>query len=545
MEQVDPFGPFADILSLSEDEQDANTQESLKYEDEMMSEAVPLAPDTSDATQDTASSWCSLLSTAIACFSSRQLHVLSSNSNAPHYVQKPAIYQAPKCPVSSTTLAMSAALALSLSWCANAHLEGILFIVPAAVGYLQHICDTQTYKRRLEVVNAFEALEKKSMLFDESCNKAVKTIQEIELVAKGYNLRSSTNSTTASATANLAFDKSCKLLQSQILRNACTSLLNESISALQESCVLIETVCPEQMTRFFWSPNDVQDVKILQDARTHVDGSSLEGIKLAHLELKLRRIWFCQWISAAIPSGLGGDLEHLKDIERTFLLVGNVVETLAMKQAMLERELDRSLTSHLNFDPFQFIPHEKPQASSFRTSLAMLHRALRSATIKLAILGDTFNDSVEPRHETLSSHLDAIGIDLEDLEGLLSSCRLNLTSLFNPTQEGALLEDAENRDDAKKHTRWDDVPEFCEGKREFQDLSDKLESIGDEVVFEGEHEEIAKKMISRQERIAIQKQKREEEATQKAASQISLHMISELKAVLQFRKPAANAAIDE
>ncbi|KAJ3242726.1 hypothetical protein HDU78_001216 [Chytriomyces hyalinus] len=541
MEQVDPFGPFADILSLSEDEQDANTQEPLRNGEEIISQAVSSAPDSSGATHDTPLSWWSLLSTAIACFSSRQLHVLSSNSNAPHYAQKPAVYQPPKCPVSSTTLAVSAALAFSLSWCANAHVEGMLFTVPAAVTFIQHIHDTQTFKRRLKVVNAFEALERKSILFDESCNKAVKTIQEIELVAKGYNLRSST---TASGISNLAFDKSCKLLQSQILRNACTSLLNESISALQESCILIETVCPEQMTRFFWSPNDVQDVKILQDARTHVDGSSLEGIKLAHLELKLRRIWFCQWISAAIPSASGSDVEHLREMENAFLLVGRVVDTLAIKQAMLEKEMDRSLTSHLNFDPFQFIPHEKPQASSFRTSLATLHRALRSATIKLAILGDAFNDSIEPRHDTLSSHLDSIGIDLEDLEGLLSTCRLNLNSLFNPTQERALLEDIESLDDAKKHTRWDDAQEFCEGKREFQDLSDKLESIGDEVVFEGEHEEIAKKMISRQERIAIQKQKREEEATQKAASQISLHMISELKTVLQFRKPA-NAATDE
>ncbi|KAI8837147.1 hypothetical protein BJ741DRAFT_603895 [Chytriomyces cf. hyalinus JEL632] len=544
MEQVDPFGPFADILSLSEDEQDANTQEPLRNGDEIISEAVSSAPDSSGATHDTPLSWWSLLSTAIACFSSRQLHVLSSNSNAPHYAQKLAVYQPPKCPVSSTTLAVSAALAFSLSWYANAHVEGMLFTVPAAVACIQHIQDTQMFKRRLKVVNAFEVLEKKSILFDESCNKAVKTIQEIELVAKGYNLRSSTNSITASAIANSAFDKSCKLLQSQILRNACTSLLNESISALQESCILIETVCPEQMTRFFWSPNDVQDVKILQDARTHVDGSSLEGIKLAHLELKLRRIWFCQWISAAIPSGSGSDVQHLREIENAFLLVGRVVDTLAIKQAMLEKEMDRSLTSHLNFDPFQFIPHEKPQASSFRTSLAMLHRALRSATIKLAILGDAFNDSIEPRHDTLSSHLDAIGIDLEDLEGLLSTCRLNLNSLFNPTQERGLLEDTENSDDAKKHTRWDDAQEFCEGKREFQDLSDKLERIGDEVVFEGEHEEIAKKMISRQERIAIQKQKREEEATHKAASQLSLHMISELKTVLQFRKPA-NAANDE
>ncbi|KAI8613508.1 hypothetical protein BC830DRAFT_469806 [Chytriomyces sp. MP71] len=416
--------------------------------------------------------------------------------------------------------AVSLALSLALATGSPSHLVASIFLLPLSLSCLQYARARSAQRSLQNTILSFKRLQIETVAFDHACHKAFKWIQEVELVSRGFHI-------SAGMPVLSNIEKSSKLLQSQLLRNLIKTLLEANVQTVVKVSQQLEHGSSPISCYRFATSDDIEDLKIIRAARSQIPPNTLEGLKLAMLELKLHRIWFLHRIS--VPS----EDEFLRDTTTRHgfsLLAGSLdgwSQEVQQSRSLIEAELD----SHLTFS-LPFCEPTKHITAPFQSSLALLHKSLRSATIKLSLLSE---DTSDPHiDETkLKERLNSIRLDIQELPSLMSACEVNLQSQFHLNPVATVVSDASHYEDSVIVNLAS-----CDGRRDFEDTSVELPGIGDEVVFEDTVQgDSCRKVVPRAERIAVQKQKREEEATQKAAIQLSMQLVSELKTILNFRKP--------
>ncbi|KAI9349696.1 hypothetical protein BDR26DRAFT_635149 [Obelidium mucronatum] len=138
------------------------------------------------------------------------------------------------------------------------------------------------------ILESIDSFHNAVLTLDSAIQKVLLFLNEIQMISNGFSITSKPR-----LQANLENSKT--VLRCQLLRSICSSTISSSLSDLQSMISSLEASTPSVLHPYL-NPNEIHDFKIIRTAKETVDPYSMEGLKLALLELKLSRIWFLQRI---------------------------------------------------------------------------------------------------------------------------------------------------------------------------------------------------------------------------------------------------------
>ncbi|KAJ3093249.1 hypothetical protein HK100_006736 [Physocladia obscura] len=533
MEEIDPDGPFAFLL-----ENDGNDEYyNFNGENDENGESKDYTPQENRAVdsyhetpsqkqprvlqQSTVSS-SGILAETIAAFTAQQLHSLSSWAAATSQPVPFNLSANVDYPIGLTLLVVPAILGLSLY--PFSRIDALLCLVPPVLALTKQAIIARRKANCRSVIAAFNALQISATRFDQVCHSALKFILEIELVSRGFNVTPNTTNVNPDKQSN---SSTMTLLRCQILRATLHSAISSSIASIDTATTQLESIAA--LTPH-WSLNDIQDLRVINDAKRDMLSATapmvLEALKLEVVELKLRRVWFLQRFIRVREF----DEAFEKTNTATNTAVGVFEDTMAVLNADTVVQRFVKAAAVLNKMAEQF--------DGFRNSIEF------SLSEEANLL--TFSTAAESKKEPkqieslIQFQLTSLSNDITSLTDVIAQCQQTVESHFFAVA-GVVFDNNDAQSTVKDWKAVDEMDGVCEGQRAFNDFSSRLEDVGEEEIFEGvpEDEVVQKKVpLSRQERIHIQKQRREEEANERASAQLSMRMVAELKTVLSFRKPA-------
>ncbi|KAI8336097.1 Mysoin-binding motif of peroxisomes-domain-containing protein [Chlamydoabsidia padenii] len=396
-----------------------------------------------------------------------------------------------------------------------------------------------------------------SQLFDSKVHRALLTIQEIELVSRGYRL--STPLSPISRIEQASKSKRCARLRSQLC-----GLLRHAFIVYEETTVdMTDWVNKQTLSRLFdmYNINSVASLSAADDE----DGLTLDYLKtLAHLMHLKRRECILQFLALTIVTGdhdsirkgyeagwrnintvLGKLGNETKDFVKT---VKEAMETEFSKPSHFDLENKSDLT--INTESRHFIHHLSTLDQSLRTMEARVHLCndelqQRQRLLSKATAHEDHSLELEQQHQLLKKEYMTMEREIQQLVMEWEAGKTALDSLMAPSKIDTCSDQpspASPLVSPTTPTNSDDDPSpfvvTCDDSSELFDLplpskASVYASVAD--VLESPTSTIGQNRKSRSERIAEMRQKREQEAKVKSTRMDSQNMVHELKNVLDRR----------
>ncbi|KAJ3300252.1 hypothetical protein HK104_002814 [Borealophlyctis nickersoniae] len=287
----------------------------------------------------------------------------------------------------------------------------------------------------------------------------------------------------------------------------------------------------------------------IESGATSEDTTSLLSLKAAVEAMKTSRISFLERLTAAVNEEiLIYQTQH--EFRRQRKVTNGCVEVAGTEAERLARTVNGALRREMQID-LGDVPSEKkiPLASNHLAmlqKLSALDQELQSIKVKFIVSAKDVRELEDPERLPLAiAHFDTIGQDIALLLTQWEEARDRLRRLFDePGDRPAVIDSATDGqfksvvpsvDLTQRLAVHDsqDTPAF--------DMGPEMVYEDTEAVDEEAPQEQTKK-LTRQERIRLQKEKREAENQVRAERAAKDQMVNELKNVLIRRKPDASLA---
>ncbi|KAI9361195.1 hypothetical protein DFJ73DRAFT_43129 [Zopfochytrium polystomum] len=399
-------------------------------------------------------------------------------------------------------------------------------------------------KRLLTEIPAFT---ESAAAFDAAVFRGIKSIQEFELVSKGYRLSTKTVPIP---------ERSVQQLRCRVTRQTLRQVFLGIFAAISEWRAklrrLSRSASPKSRTSKNISLESESSVACPQQILELLNELSLEAFRSAVVELRIQRIALLEdillmfadgpskgsgrFVEKRSPPALSSGKQKI-----LFPIFSSLSEMLQGSVALIEADLKLDLTLSPG-------PSKANDTVQFETALVDLDRYLTSARLKLVAISQDFCEFNEGRMDKLepkvNAHLDGILLDIKDGEEKVTDVRRLLHHVLNPAAAAAEAASRSNLDKlaqlepSRPEESEVDQPPYVQVSAEEDAV---LEKIGPAVVFEFDFNDSEegrvrpKSKLSRQERILEQQRDREAKAKEASTEKLSKQMVSELKNVLQIR----------
>ncbi|KAI9209485.1 uncharacterized protein BJ171DRAFT_118482 [Polychytrium aggregatum] len=404
-----------------------------------------------------------------------------------------------------------------------------------------------------------ETLIRSTNEIDSTIARAIRAIQEIELVSRGYHI-------TAPQLAPISrIEQSLPSKRCQLLREAIFSVCRAARVLwvdFQDSISALAVAQPSQ-----------QDLEALGHPRPGDQGTesstnpfSLEELKAEHRALKSQRIAALQRLVCCRALAVETARQFpLSDTGATsdWLKICGALKALCSKTQDLSHALERvhSIETQIHAGPSSgqvetesgLAPSNHPRVHSFIQRLSSLGRHLQLMKVKLVVVshdikGHTPGSPVDQNMELFST----LSIDLANIQHELESARAALSDLSSEVPPGG--RDNQTLDEEEPSPSWRltlqrqtlvqvqrILDTHVDDTLHEEDLlfENVFESFDDDAVDadDGADSASKKEKLSRADRIALQRQARAKQEAQKEQKRAREQMVMELKNVL-LRRPA-------
>ncbi|RIA97445.1 Mysoin-binding motif of peroxisomes-domain-containing protein [Glomus cerebriforme] len=394
-----------------------------------------------------------------------------------------------------------------------------------------------------------EALVYNCQNLDLKINKALIMIQEIELVSRGYRL--SMPLSPVSRIEQNSNNRRCLALRETVY-----NILQEAFLTYRNAIVVMKPEISNHNLNIMYNmynivPCNEDDEWIMEENDTH----SLENLKLCFQKMHTkRRECLCHFLALDVMTP--GRDSHRRDYESHWAAVNNHLNNLSVVTGLF---LDRVIVASAS--ELYTIPSSKQDFMSQPSPAIITNKKLKSYLHRLACIEQHIR-GIQAKlyicNEDARKFYEAEGVpgenEKETLVNQYESISKDFTYIFQEWEEGkkVLKEMMEPtpKDPDSIGSRQSLVEDIELPKNENEPIENSSEkplidwTQTDEPldvpaqVFEAEAEpEVITKKLTREERIAIQKAKRTQEAKVRSTRQDSERMVHELKDVLVRRKP--------
>ncbi|KAI8374130.1 Mysoin-binding motif of peroxisomes-domain-containing protein [Radiomyces spectabilis] len=417
------------------------------------------------------------------------------------------------------------------------------------------------HMRRTWIRKLYDAALTKLQTFIDECivldtkvHRAMVTIQEIELVARGYRLSSPLSPISR-------IEQSRKSKRCMMLRNRLVAILRRAFIVYEEGIIdLMDNVQRENLSRLYDMYN-IHSVASLSaaDKWAEDDAISLDYIKnLAQLMHAKRRECILQFLALRVMTEEHDSVRL--NYETGWRSVNLVMDKLVKDTKVFVTDLQKSLETEL----YTATPETSSSKASSTDSrlrpfihrLAIFEQQLRTMEAKIYLCNDDVRqldqDSSEVR-ERLQKEYESIQRDLNQLAVEWEAGHASLLSFLDPSlspsPSPSSLTDQEVDDNCAFLDLDNDKPRTF---IDVQDASDYLElplpakaSVFEAISEVVERNTTERSRKSRAERIAEMRAKREEEAREKTERLYSQTIMHELKDVLDRRVEELDLKTDD
>ncbi|KAG9296311.1 hypothetical protein G9A89_014903 [Geosiphon pyriformis] len=398
-------------------------------------------------------------------------------------------------------------------------------------------------------LHLLEVLVYNCQAFDIKVNKALIMIQEIELVSRGYRLSMPLSPITR-------IEQSTKTRRCVELRDTLHAILREAFMGYRRAIMTIQSEISQQNLAIMYNMYNIaaaldEDEWNLDDVE---DATSLENLRICFQKMHAkRRECLCHFLALDVMT-TGRD-SHRGDYEQHWAIVNDHLNELG---SITAHYLDTVSASSINepLDPLPpredilsrltpFAPDKRLRA--YLHKLASIEQHIRGIQAKLYLCNEDARKNFEHEgfidereSERLVHQYNSIGRDFTFMTQEWEEGKTALTNMMlddssdtdTPVNRQSLDIDMVNLD--QESTENDENS----SERTLFDWSQTHEPLDvPEQYFETTAEPEILQKLTREERIAIQKTKRVEEAKIKIARADSELMVLELKDVLGRRRP--------
>ncbi|CAI2178258.1 11604_t:CDS:2 [Funneliformis geosporum] len=380
-----------------------------------------------------------------------------------------------------------------------------------------------------------EALVYNCQTLDLKVNKALIMIQEIELVSQ----------------------QNSKNRRCLALRETVYNTLQEAFLTYRNAIIVMQPEISKHNLNIMYNmyniiPSNEDDEWIMEEEN---DMHSLENLKLCFQKMHAkRRECLCHFLALDVMTP--GRDSHRRDYESHWAAVNNHLNNLSIVTGLfLERVIVASASELYSIpSPKQdFMSQPSPAIITNKTLKSYLHRLacveqhIRGVQAKLYICNEDArkfyeaNDTAEVNEkERLLNQYESISKDFKYMFQEWEEGKKVLKEMMEPIptdsdslgSRQSLIEDLEPSRDSNEDVGHKSETPLIDWTQADEPLDVPAQ------VFEAESEpEVIKKILTREERIAIQKSKRSQESKVRSARQDTERMVHELKDVLVRRKP--------
>ncbi|KAI8921339.1 hypothetical protein DFJ77DRAFT_159956 [Powellomyces hirtus] len=392
-----------------------------------------------------------------------------------------------------------------------------LFLIALSplIGKTANECQSMSFRRRTLII--LDTYLQSVRTFDSTARKGIRTIQEVELVARGYRL--STALSPISFVERSSGAKRCAALRHAVHKAIKCAITELAMGGLAlNNIILTETENPA-------------DLPPAQSAPADVDDHCIAALKDALLITNQLNVDVLSTLLVVVPAASTSDWYGRLNVVRSVLEA--LVATMDMGCEWMKEASDLESNLKVGEDKQSSVPHGKTRATSKALdSLNFLNHRLQEVRTKVLISAQDVQAECDPTG--ILQQFDALLTDITALSTSWKHTRDLLADLTTPSFTADLsmpvFIDAEQLESG-------DVGADVEPLAIHDSVESNPEELeGSEVIYEGYHEEVVRAKISREERIRVQKLKREAESRTKADRLVQETLMFELKNVLQLRK---------